>query len=967
MTFTEANTVRDFIADIAAEHEIPFKAGKDVARTPGTVLLEQQLRGALIRLNRGIAEKPDRADQVMYELNKIIDGVRHGSVVRQNELFTAWVRGEHSMPFGKDGAHTTVRLVDFDSPYENEWAVSTEVTFRQGHVERRFDLVIWCNGIPVALGEAKRVDRRAYSWFDAAAQLHSDYEKNIPMFFVPNVLLFATDGKDFRYGTVGMPEDLWGPWREDGSKLAGMEHVGDAAEAVLNPESILKFLRHYTLFAADKKHRRIKIIARYQQVQAADLIVERVVEGQIKKGLVWHFQGSGKSLLMVFTAMRLRSHPELRSPTVFIVVDRVDLDSQISGTFNASDVPNTLSVESRAELEKLVTAGSRKVIITTIHKFAELPADLDTRSGIIVMVDEGHRTQEGDLASRMRAAIPNAFFFGMTGTPINARDRNTFRLFGAEQDPGRYLSKYSFEDSIRDGATLPLHFQPRPTELKIDRQAIDAGFKELAEAGELDDDQRRELSKRAASLERLIKAPGRIEKVVDDIVKHFTEQVEPQGFKAQVVVYDKEACVLFKQALDQRLPAEASAVVMSMDARDPQDWKDRFSLDRAAEEKLLDRFRDPADPLQILIVTAKLLTGFDAPILQTQYLDKPLKDHTLLQAICRTNRTYPGKSHGVIVDYLGIFDNMAATLAFDESTIEKVVTNIEALRERFPAELQSALDFFPGVDRLEHGYTGMIAAQQKLPDQDTIDRFGAQYRVVLRLWEALSPDPTLTPHAADYKWLTSVYESVRPVDLTGRLIWNRLGPKTLELINQNITVEVPRLDLDAIILDADLLAELAGGDPTGKAKEIEIAITARIARHLKNPKFVALGKRLEDLRRRYEDGMQDSLDFLRGLLDLAKDTLAAEREEEAISPEERAKAALTELFESLKNEETPILVERLVADIDTVVREVRYEGWQSNPEGIREVQKAVRSLLWRRKIREEDVFQKAVDYIKEYY
>ena len=967
--FSEANTVRDLIRDVVAEQEVEFIPGAQLPRTPSDVLLRSNLVDALGRLNPEIAEQPQRAAQVVGELDRIIAAADRNTLVRQNEQFAAWLRGEKSMPFGRDGAHTSVRLIDADEAYANEWIVSTEVLFRAGSLERRFDVVVWCNGIPVVVIEAKRVDRPAYTWFDAAHQVHSNYEKNVPAFFVPNVLSVATEGKDFRYGTVGMPEDLWGPWREEGSPLAGMQHVADAAEAVLHPENIVLFARHYTLFATDTKSRRNKIIARYQQFQTAERIVARVADGRTKQGLVWHFQGSGKSLLMVFTAMRLRTHPDLGAPSVFVVVDRVDLDTQITGTFNASDVPNTVRMDSRAELERAVRAGTRKVVITTVHKFASLAPETDTRSNIVVLVDEAHRTQEGDLASKMRAALPNAFFFGMTGTPINKRDRNTFREFGSPQDPGHYLSRYSFEDSIRDGATLPLHFVPRPTELHVDREAIDAAFELMVADEHLSDAQKRELSKRASSLERIVKAPRRVDMIAADVAAHFREHVQPLGFKAQVVVYDKEACVLFKEAFDRHWgdPA-ASTVVMSTDAGDPQEWRDAYARDREAEEALLERFRDPDDPLQVLIVTAKLLTGFDAPILQAQYLDRPLKEHTLLQAICRTNRVYPDKAYGVIIDYLGIFDDVADALNVDEATIGEVVSNIDNLKHQLPQEMTKALAFFPGVDRTEAGYAGLMAAQAKLPDQDTMDAFGAQYRVVARLWEALSPDAVLRAHEADYRWLTSVYESVKPVDLTGRLVWNRLGPKTLALVNEHVSVEVPRLDLDTIVMDADLVEELASGDPMGTAKKIADAITARIASHLDEPEFVALGKRLEDLRERYAHGQQQSIDFLRGLLAVAKDTVAAEKKVEEKSPEERAKEALTELFEALRTDETPIMVERLVADIDEVVKAVRYDGWQANEAGEKEVRKAVRHILWvRYKVRDEDVFEKAVGYIREYY
>jgi type I restriction enzyme R subunit len=221
--------------------------------------------------------------------------------------------------------------------------------------------------------------------------------------------------------------------------------------------------------------------------------------------------------------------------------------------------------------------------------------------------------------------------------------------------------------------------------------------------------------------------------------------------------------------------------------------------------------RDPADPLAILIVTAKLLTGFDAPILQTQYLDRPLRDHTLLQAICRTNRTYPGKTHGLIVDYLGIFDDVAQSLMFDDRSIQKVITNIGQLRDQLPGAIAEALAFFPSVDRTVGGWEGLQEAQSHLPDDETRDAFAAAYSVVSQLWEAISPDPVLAAFEADYRWLTDVYESVRPSDHTGKLVWHALGAKTLELINSNVQVEVPRDDLETIVLNAAIIEDVAAG------------------------------------------------------------------------------------------------------------------------------------------------------------
>jgi type I restriction enzyme R subunit len=252
-------------------------------------------------------------------------------------------------------------------------------------------------------------------------------------------------------------------------------------------------LASFTAYATHKGKQRIKIIARYQQVEGVNKIVERVVAGQPRKGLLWHFQGSGKSLLMLFAARKLRLHSALKNPTVLVVVDRIDLDSQISGTFYAADMPNLVRTDSRHQLQELLAKDVRKVIITTIHKFAEAGGMLNDRSNIIVMVDEAHRTQEGDLGRKMREALPNAFLFGLTGTPINRADKNTFYAFGADEDEGGYISRYGFEDSIRDGATKPLHFEPRAIELHIDQKAIEEAYDELTEG--LTDEDRDKLGK----------------------------------------------------------------------------------------------------------------------------------------------------------------------------------------------------------------------------------------------------------------------------------------------------------------------------------------------------------------------------------------------------------------------------------------------------------------------------------------
>lgn len=976
--FNEANSVRDLIRDEVVRLGATFIPGVDLDRGTKDVLLAGSVRAALARLNPDIAADPDKAEQVLYQLEVIIREARQNPhPITQNEEFMEWLRGDRSLPLGKVDEHVSIKFFDFDDPSANEWIVSTEVTFARKQVSKRFDVVLWCNGFPLIVGEAKSPTRSSESWLDGAAQVHEDYEQTVAPVFVPNVLVFATEGKELRYGSVGMPIEKWGPWRDGtstGQQQTGIPAVQDGVRGLLAPASVLDFLRFFTTYATDNKHRKIKIIARFQQFQGANAIVERVREGTVKTGLIWHFQGSGKSLLMLFASLKLKALPEAKNPTILIIVDRTDLDTQITGTFNASDVAGLVSTDSRAELQELLRAGARKIIVTTIQKFQEVKLDADPpdvwddRHNIIAMVDEAHRTQEGELGARLRAALPNAFRFGLTGTPINKRDRNTFALFGHPGDEGGYLSKYSFQDSIRDGATLPLHFEVRPSSMKIDQDAIDTAFAELTDSEDLSEKERADLSKRAASIERLIKAPNRIQMIAEDIAEHFTTKVEPEGFKAQVVAYDKQACVAYKTALDQILDPEISTIVMSKSRDSKPEWA-KWEPTPDEQKAIVDRFNDPSDPLKILIVTAKLLTGFDAPILYCQYLDKTLKEHTLLQAICRTNRVYPPrKSHGLIVDYLGVFDDTMKSLNFDEKSVRRVITNLDELEGQLEPAMREALGFFRGVDRTVGGYVGLIGAQQALADEETRDEFAGAYSVVSQLFEALSPRPAVNPYRADFVWLTDVYRSVKPPDNTGRLRWIKLGPKTLDIINANIKVEIP-VKTETIVLDADTIDDyLSGRSSDIDPEEVEKAITARIARHRGNPKFVALGKRLNALREKYTDLQQANLDFLRELLELAKDTVAAENDIEELPPEEQGKVALTELFEAVKTNETPIIVENVVHEIDEVVRATRFTGWQGTHEGEREVQKALRRTLYIKfKIRDDDVFNKAYSYVREYY
>ena len=991
MPFNEQNSVEHFIIHqltgvnlnqvhhgMAGEAEVNYDSVKwkyvqaDLLRRDVTdVFLENDLKEALCRLNPVIAANPEKADEVIHKLRAILITVNSVGLVRANEEFARWLRNEMTLPIGKNHEHVAIRLIDFDVIKNNSYALTNQFVYRARETKIP-DIVLFVNGIPLVVGEAKTPVRPAVSWFDGAHDINVVYENAIRQLFVPNVFSFATEGKEVFIGGVRTPLEHWAPWRidEDQDELGqfiGLQDVANQLTHLLKPATLLDILQFYTVYATNSKKKKVKIVCRYQQYEGANAIVQRVRDGRIKKGLIWHFQGSGKSLLMLFAAQKLRKQADLNNPTVMIVVDRIDLDTQITATFNTAEVPNMITTDSIRELQKLLEQDSRKIIITMIHKFKDAYADMNMRENIIVMVDEAHRTQEGDLGRKMRNALPNAFLFGLTGTPINKADKNTFWAFGAEQDNGGYMSRYTFQESIRDNATLPLHFEPRLPNYHIDKESLDIAFKEMA--NDLSEEDQNKLSRKAANMAVFLKSPERVNTIVADIVKHFKAHVEPEGLKAIIVTPDRYACIQYKEALDKLTNPEASEVVISSSANDDFDFKQKWAMDKDLQEKVIEKFNDADSPLKFLIVTAKLLTGFDAPVLQTMYLDKSLKDHTLLQAICRTNRLFPNKHFGRIVDYFGVFDDTAKALAFDEESVKLIITNLQVLKDKLPEWMEKCLAHFPGVDRNISGFEGLQKAQDCINTNEKRDAFAKDFSSLTKLWEALSPDPVLNPFEKDYKWMSQVYTSVKPSsDDNGRLLWHALGAQTTALIHEHLHVAGINQDMEEMILNAEVIDDLMNKKDPKQAEKVLVILVSRLNKHGNNLIFKNLSERIEALRDKAERGLINSIEFIKQLCQLAKETLQAEKQTEPVEEQKSAKAALTELFLSIKTDTTPAIVERIVNDIDGIVRIVRFDGWQNSTVGEREVKRELRKILWTKyQIKDEDLFNRAYDYIKEYY
>ena len=974
--FNEENTVEQMLINAAGRCGWMYVEPQFVPRLPDEVLVVEWLMEALLALN---PITPDQAEQVIYKLRACItSGGAADELVTANDKFRKLLFEENSFPFGDNGDNLNIKFfaTDKDS-YSNRCIVTNQWEYPRKSKKggKRLDLVYVINGIPMVIGEAKTPVNPSVTWADGAADI-MHYQKSIPEMFVSNILTFASEGRELQYAGIGCPLDKWGPWFADEDRKHGtLEDVEHNYISLMTPERLLDIYRFYSVFTGTSGGRKIKIVCRYQQYLGGEAIVQRVLSTYTngsgpKKGLIWHFQGSGKSWLMVFAAQKLRRQEVLKAPTVIIVDDRIDLEDQITGDFTRAEIPNIDSISSKQELEEKI--HQRKILITTIFKFGDLTEGevIDNRDNIILLMDEAHRTQEGDLGKKMRTALPNAFFFGLTGTPINRNDHNTFACFGAEEDKYGYISKYTFQNSVADGATLELNFTTVPVEMHLDEAKLQEEFDALTD--QISDEDKNELVKRT-SVEAFFTSEKRINDVCRYIINHFRENVEPTGMKAQVVVYNRECCIKYKKALDLLLGTDDQTTIVMHTAGDKADDYKAYKRSRDEEKKLLDHFRDPLSPLKFVIVTSKLLTGFDAPILQCMYLDKPMKNHTLLQAICRTNRTYnENKKCGLIVDFVGVFDNVAKSLAFDEESIKTIVKNIEEIKTLIPTFMQQCIDFFPGVDRTIGGWEGLTAAQQCLKDAGVKTNFGRHFARLNKAWEIVSPDACLAEYQNDYTWLAQVYQSVRPVS-GGNLIWTLLGAKTIEIIHRNIETIDIGMTLEDLVVDADVINAILEDEKAREKKivEIEKMLRLRLGEHKDNPNFKKFADKLQELRERMEQNMMTSIEFLKQLLVLAKDLL--EEEKKSNEPQDKraqARAALTDLFQSIKTEETPIIVEQVVNDIDNeVVNIVRqFNDAFKSVTARREIKKKLRSILWvKYQIKDNDVFERAYQYIEMYY
>jgi len=770
------------------------------------------------------------------------------------------------------------------------------------------------------------------------------YQREVPRLFVPNQIIVATDGLEFRYAATGAPDHYFFEWKDPSPhNIPEHQEMKRAVFGLLDRANFLHIVQNFIVFET-REGKTVKKICRYQQFRAANKIVERVLDGRHKRGLIWHTQGSGKSLTMLFAAWKLRRHPALKNPTVFIVVDRRDLDRQISDTFVACDFPNTTRAFSIADLRKKIAGDHREVIITTVHKFQDIE-ELTEGENVIVLVDEAHRTQEGELAIQMRSALRNAFLFGFTGTPIDRGQvgLNTHRNFGPILEDGRrerYLDLYSIKQSIEDGATVPVHFTGRVVKWSVSGEELDRAFKETF--GHLEVEDRERLKREQGRLKVLLKHPDRVQQVGQDVANHFREHVQPNGFKAQLVAVDREACALYKEELDRLMDPEESSVIYSPSADDDERMR-KHHKEKTEQERVISNFKNPDHPLSILIVTDMLLTGFDAPVEQVMYLDRMLRDHALLQAIARTNRPYTAqKINGLVVDYVGVFQNVPEALDFDEAEIEECALDLEALKAQFPMALASVIDLFVGIVR-DDSYESFTACLLRLGEtEETGLMFEQSFGRVQALFETLAPDPFLAQYLPEYRWACRMYVAyLRRFKREAKIDWDQYGAKTRQLIYDSVQVADLERDLPVYKIDENYLTKVIQLEltPDEKASEIEHAIKAELkVRRGTNPIYESLSERLERILHEKYEGTLRGIELMKELQVLVEEMVEVEREADrlGLGPAEHA---LFQLLALHARDADPARLVSVARELAAMVRQHTFEGWQSKPSVRREIER----------------------------
>jgi type I restriction enzyme R subunit len=916
------------------------------------VLLEQRLRDALARLN------PDLPSEALDDAFRKLTRPEGPTLEARNRSFhrqlVDGVTVEYRRPDGSI-AGAQVRILDFDEPDNNDWLAVNQFTVVENKHVRRPDIVLFVNGLPLAVLELKNpADEKATIW--TAFQQLQTYKTEIPSFFEYNEALVISDGVEACIGTITANREWFLPWRTiEGKELADIRlpQLQVLIQGVFEKRRFLNLVRHFIVLEDWGGGKLLKKMAGYHQYHAVNAAVEetirasrlqlvpkeRIAEGEgmwivqrpkgacpgdRRIGVIWHTQGAGKSLSMAFYAGRIILHPEMNNPTIVVITDRNDLDDQLFGNFARSQEllrQPPVQAESRADLREKLRVDAGGVIFTTIQKFfPEEKGDqhpvLSTRRNIVVIADEAHRSQYDFIdgfARHMRDALPNASFIGFTGTPIELTDKNTRAVFGD------YISIYDIQQAVQDRATVPIYYESRLAKLELSevgRPKIDAEFEEVTEGEEVE--RKEKLKTKWAQLEAIVGTEKRVRLIAQDLVNHWENRLEAMDGKALVVCMSRRICVDMYKAIVALRPEWHQEdddkgmikVVMTGSASDPLEWQPHIR-NKDRREALAKRFRDPGDPLKMVIVRDMWLTGFDAPCLHTMYLDKPMRGHGLMQAIARVNRVFRDKPGGLVVDYLGLADQLRQALATYTESGGKGATSIDQAEAvaLMMEKYEICCGLFHGFDRSvwmsgrpEERVAILPAAQEHiLAQEDGKERL---LRAVTELSQAFA---LAVPHDEALRIRDDVafFQAVRSV-LAKRAVGDVRPEEELDHAIQQIVSKAVApagvVDLfsaaglkrpDISILSDEFLAEVRGLPQRNLAVELLRKLLSGEIKTRGRKNIVqarSFAEMLEETIRRYQNRAIETAQVIEELIELAKEMREADKrgEELGLTEEELA-------------------------------------------------------------------------------
>lgn len=1000
-TFTEKSTVEDYLVEKLQEKGWKFVKAEELERESlEEPLLVTDLIRAIKRINADLPLTDEDIKKVLNQLklkSSTVEGIKDVLNFLKNGV---------SIKLEKTKDLERIKLFDFSDLNNNKFVMSRQV-WQYGKEKRRLDIVLFVNGIPLVNIECKDPTNPEENWYNAFEQIFR-YQKELPEFYKYAQIGIAICEKAIYFPITPWQEEEYVEryeWKEPENLI---EDSIDATIEMLKPERLLDIIKNF-VFIREVGGIITKVVPRYMQYRAANKIVERVLktlkgEENKKKGLIWHWQGSGKTLTMIFAANKLYNLSELQNPTIFFIVDRDELETQLSREYNTLDITKPEVIGSVMELKKLLKydgyRGKRGIFITLIHKFQqkeleELQKELEkaseeketilNRKNVICFIDEGHRTQYGILAAQMKSILRDAFFFAFTGTPLAKIGRDTYLEFSDPSDEKKYLDKYFINDSIRDGFTLKIVYQPRLEDeegIKLDKDMLD--FFLESELEELPEEIKIKIEKGVKSklnkINVFLENRKRINLIAQDIKKHFDENVRDR-FKAIIVAGSRLACVRYKEALDKLLPEEETEIVMTFNPKDNKEilnyleklkskykGKEIDDIRKEIREKFIERESNP----KILIVTDMLLTGFDAPILQVMYLDKPLKEHRLLQAIARTNRPYQNlKEYGLIIDYIGLFGEIEkAFKIYEKEDIKAAVFSMDEIKKEFIELMEKTLKFFDKVKK-DGTLESLREAFEIITTNEEITReFLINYRKLRKLFELLSSDIEKTKWASLYKWLSDVYTyHRRKADREEEAIdyqVQKYFKRTLNFVYATTDFQKLKQNLPIISLDEEYLKRLEEKFKTIQEKALDVVFTLNkfvLVEKYGEPLYETISEKVKRLLDLWKEKNKDYKKIYEEGVSLIKEVQEIESKKKKIGVLEYS---ILRAFEEgtgrkIELKEIKALVEK--------IGKYTFRNWQVQPTARKYIGREIIRFLRKYKLRKEErekLYEKLIRCVENY-